>query len=117
MGVTVGGRELIEAFSLLVPWGDDAWINFAAGDWDVRIRIIFEDDKDDQTPRFDFSGKDDHALLCFKNWNSSLPSAIEKPVPLGQVDGREIVFLFSGYTIGSLKHIDFMFFWEASNVG
>jgi hypothetical protein len=112
MRVTIGGRELIHSFSLFVPSGNDAWIEFLAGTWNVRLQLVFEEDTENKEARFDLIGKGDHALLSVKNWSNSLPSAIEKPVSLGENDGRKIVFIFSGYAVGELKRFDLSFFWE-----
>lgn len=113
MRVTVGGRELIQSFSLFIPDGDDAWIEFMAGAWNIRLNITFEEDAEDKSARFNLVGKGDHAALNIKNWNNALPSAIEKPVPVGESNGRKVSLIFSGYAVGGLKRFDLSFFWES----
>ncbi len=112
MRVTIGGREIIQSFSLLVPGSEDAWLEFRADDWNIRLRITFEDDPSTTSSRFDLTAKGDHAHLSVKNWNNSLPSAIEQPVQLGQSGNRRVLFLFSGYAVGTLKRFDLCFLWE-----
>ncbi len=115
MKITVGGRELITTAVLQVPEGEDAWVEFQAANWNVRVNVKFIDDKEDSTPNFSLEGKDDHAVLTFKNWNNSLPSAISKPFQFGETDSRKIVFIFSGYAVAGFKRMDISFFWENEN--
>jgi len=115
MKITVGDRELITTAVLQVPDGEQAWIEFQAGTWGVRLNVSFIDDKDDPAQSFSLEGKDDHAVLTFKNWNNGLPSAIPKPFQFGETDGRKISFLFSGYSVPGFKRLDISFFWENEN--
>ncbi|KQB56821.1 MULTISPECIES: DUF6864 domain-containing function [Acidovorax] len=115
MKITVGGRELITTAVLQVPDGEDAWIEFQAGTWNVRLNVKFVDDKEDSTQRFFLEGKDDHAVLTFNNWNNGLPSAIPKPFPFGETDNRKIAFVFSGYSVAGFKRLDISFLWETEN--
>lgn len=112
--ITVGGRELITTAILQVPEGEDAWIEFPAGTWNVRLNVKFVDDKEDASNSFTLESNDDHAVLTFKNWNYSLPGAILKPFLLGETDGKKIAFLFSGYAVTGFKRLDLSFFWEAN---
>jgi len=107
----IGNKSVIESFSLLIPASEGAWLEFTAGTWQVKIKIIFIDDKEDTTQGFNLQGKDDHAVLTIKNWNNSLPMATEQPSQLGVVDGKKVEFLFSGYAVGSLKKLDLVFLW------
>lgn len=113
MKITVGGREHITTAVLQVPDGEDAWLEFQAGTWRVRLNIIFIDDKEDSSQNFSVKGVDDHAVLTFKNWNRGLPAAVSKPFQLGEADNRNIVFIFSGYAVAGLKRLDISFFWES----
>ena len=115
MKITVGARELINTAVLQVPDGEDAWVEFQAGTWIVRLNVKFIDDKEDSTKNFSLKGNDDHAVLTFKNWNNGLPGAIQKPLQFGETDNRKIVFLFSGYAVAGFKRVDISFFWESEN--
>lgn len=115
MKITVGGRELITTAVLQVPDGEDAWVEFQAGTWNVRLNVMFIDDKEDSTQSFSLSGKDDYAVLIFKNWNNGLPAAIAKPFQFGETDSRKIAFIFSGYAVAGFKRMDISFFWENEN--
>lgn len=115
MKITVGGRELITTAFLQVPDGEDAWIEFQAGSWTVRLNVTFIDDNEDSNKNFTLEGKDDHAVLTFKNWNNGLPAAIPKPLPFGETDNRKIVFVFSGYGFAGFRRMDISFFWENEN--
>jgi hypothetical protein len=113
--VTIGGRELIQSFSLLIPKGEDAWLEFEAGSWKIRLRVLFEYDTTNPHARFNLIGKVDHAELSVINWNNALPYAIDTPAILGDNAGRKVVFLFTGYAVGGLKRFDLSFFWEKKN--
>ena len=115
MKVTVGGREQIAHASLLIGRSEDAWIEFTADTWNVRLHILFVDDANDKEHGFTLLAKDDHAELTFRNWISQLPMAIEIPFALGETDGKKVVFLFDGFSVGGFKRIDFSFFWEERN--
>lgn len=115
MKVTIGGREQIANISLLIGKSEDAWIEFAADTWNVRLHVVFIESADKKDQGFQVLGKDDHAELTLKNWNSSLPVAIESPHTLGEVNGKTVVFLFTGYTVEGFKRVDFSFFWGANN--
>ena len=115
MKITVGSRELITSAVLLVPDGEEAWVEFEAKSWNVRLNVRFVDDKENSTQDFSLEGKEDYAVLTLKKWNHSLPIAIPKPVPFGETDGRKIAFLFSGYDVAGFKRLDISFFWENEN--
>ncbi len=114
MKVKVGGRELIDCATLLVPSSEEAWIEFTAGMSPVRIRISFIDVKEDPEPGFALTGAGDHAVLTIRNWNNALPMCIEQPFHFGDEDGRGIWLQFIGDCVGSLKRIELAFFWEAA---
>jgi hypothetical protein len=116
MKVTVGGREVITSAMLQVPNGEDAWVEFQAGIWGVRLNVKFVDTPDDPNQYFELDGKDDHATLTLRNWNNNLPSALSKPFTLGETQGRKVVFLFSGYAVSNFKRLDISFYWENANV-
>lgn len=115
MKITVGGRELITTAVLQVPDGEDAWVEFKAGAWNIRLNVRFIDDKEDPAQSFSLEGKGDHAVLTLKNWKSGLPGAIPEPFQFGETDSRKIVFIFSGYAVAGFKRIDISFFWENEN--
>ena len=115
MKITIGGREQIGHASLLVPKSDDAWLEFGADAWNVRIHVVFVEDPDEKDHGFTLRGIEDYAELTFKNWNRSLPAAIDEPFELGRTAGRKIEFLFTGYAVGAFKRIDFSFFWGAND--
>jgi len=115
MKITIGSRELITTAVLQVPDGEEALVEFEAGTWSVRLNVRFVDDKENPTQSFSLEGKDDHAVLAFKNWNNSLPGAIPKPFQFGETGGRKIAFLFSGYAVAGFKRLDISFFWENEN--
>lgn len=115
MKVKVGGRELIASFRLLVPEGEDAWVEFTAGTWNVRINVKYDDDAGD-AGTFDLIGKGDHAVLLLKKWINAFPAVTETPVLLGETEGRKVVFQLQGVSVKKVKSLDMFFYWEAENV-
>lgn len=115
MQLTIGGRQQITQCTVLVPDGEDAWIEFSAGAWNVKINLIFEKSADESSQSFTLIGESDHAILKIKNWNNSLPMAIGSTYPLGTVGGRGIEMIFTGYSVGGLSKIEFIFMWEKKN--
>ena len=113
MKITVGGRELIDEATILVPKDEHAWIELQASSFLIKVKILFVDTVDDPEPGYSLSGHDDHAILTIRNWNNPLPMCIEEPSRFGENDGRGIYFQFIGDSVGSLKRIHIAFFWEA----
>ena len=111
MKIQIGNKVVIESVSLLIPGDQGAWLEFDAGTWRVKINVLFRDSKDEPEVGFNLQGSDDHAVLTIKNWNNSLPMAIEQPFQLGVVDGKKVEFLFSGYAVGNLKKLELVFLW------
>lgn len=113
MKITVGGRELIDQITLLVPKDEHAWIEFDASSSLIKVKIMFVDNIEDSEPGYSLTGAGDHAVLTIRNWNKPLPMCIEAPSRFGEKDGRGIYFQFIGDSIGTLKRIQIAFFWEA----
>ena len=112
MDITVGGRKLIANAILQVPKGEDAWIEFPAGTWNVRLHIKFVDDDAETEQKFTIEPSDDHAVIEFKNWNQSVPGASLTPNVFGETDGRKVSFILSGFSVEGFKFMNFSFFWE-----
>lgn len=47
MKLTVGGKEVIETVILQMYEGEDAWIEFKAGTWEVKINVKTIDDSNE----------------------------------------------------------------------
>ena len=112
MQITVGNRKQIASTALQVPEGEDAWIEFQAEGWNVRLNVRFFDNKEDLSQKFSIEVADDHAVLIFQNWSQALPGALPKPFLIGQINGRKIAMLFSGYAVQGFRFLNLSFFWE-----
>lgn len=115
MNITIGGRKLITTALLHVPDNEDAWVEFQAETWNVRLNIKFIDNKESSAQSVSLEGKEDHAVLTLRNWNNGLFSAIPKPLELGETNQKKIAFIFSGHAVPGLKRLDISFFWEIEN--
>jgi hypothetical protein len=117
--VTVGGRERIAEVSLTIPNGEDAWLEFAAGTWNVKLHIVFVDIEGEVAPsqtKVGLEGKGEYGVLTFTNWKSAEPITLEKPVKLGKSEGRQVVMMVRGEDLGAVKALNLSFFWEGPNV-
>lgn len=111
MKITVGGRTHIASVVLQVPDGEDAWIEFPADNWNVKLHVRFIEDKSDPAQKFTLEAHADHAALVFQNWNQSLPGALPSPFLLGETGKRKVFFLFSGFAVQGFKFLNMSFFW------
>lgn len=110
--IKIGGRQVIDTASLIVPKGEDAWLEFKAGTWDVKLRLVFVDE-DEGNSSWSISPAGDHAVITFTKWSSPLGLGIVEPATVGEADGRKLQFLCEGSSLGSAKKLDFQFFWGA----
>lgn len=114
--VTIGKRERVGDVSLTIPNGEDAWVEFKALNWDMKIHIIFEDLEDKKAPSsWSLRGKGDYAEITFKNWISAQGMSIPEPVELGSVNERSIMMFVHGRIVPGFKLVDLSFFDEAQN--
>jgi hypothetical protein len=112
MQVTIGNRKQIASAVLQVPEGEDAWLEFAANTWNVKLRVQFSDNKTDPTQRFSLRPEADHAVLVFENWNQATPGATARPFQIGKTEDRVVSMLASGYAVKGFKFLNLSFFWE-----
>lgn len=114
--VTIGGRERVGEISLTVPKGEDAWVEFKALSWDMKIHLVFEDSEDGKPePSWSLRGKGDYAEITFKNWVSAQGLSVVEPVELGSINGRAIIMFVHGRVVPGFKLVNLSFFDEAQN--
>lgn len=116
MKVVIGGRERIASFSMSIPMNEDAWVEFQAGDWAMRVKIVLEDaEHQGEVASMRIDGKDDYALLTLVNWKNHLPVTF-KPFLIAKHTLGDIVLLAWGHTIGDATLVNLDFVWEKSRV-
>ena len=112
--ISIGSRKQITEFNLLVPAGEHAWIEIPIEDWTMRIKLTFSNEIEDNTHGFSITSFEDYAVLNLNNWNNNLPMGIEKPFEIATVNGQPIEVMFSGYSIGEMKKVEFIVLWGKS---
>ena len=113
--IIVGGREQIANATLMIPASEDAWVEFDADNWHVKINIVFAETESKADTGVSLNNNGDHAVLTINNWNNRTPMALETPFRIGEVNGKAVECLFSGYAIKSFKRLDISFFWGKRN--
>lgn len=114
--VKIGSRERVGEISLTVPKGEDAWVEFKALTWDMKIHLVFEDSDDVKAESsWSLRGKSDYAEITFKNWVSAQGMSVPEPVELGSINGRSIIMFVHGRIVPGFKLVNLSFFDEAQN--
>ena len=116
MKARIGRFEVIHSQLLLVPEGAEAWVEFMALDWEVKLKIIL--DTDDESPdesRFNISGEDDYGVIKLINWDGELGMSFREPVDFGSTNGKKVYFMASGHKIGNIIKLDFQFYMECQD--
>lgn len=117
MKVTVGGRERIQSFSLAILPGEDAWIEFFADDWLVRLNLVLESDPSHgDVSRVRIEGAGDHAILKIVNWDGPLPIAFTTPIVIGHHAKGDLVAIAHGHSVNRVALVNLDFFWGNKNV-
>lgn len=112
MDISIGGRKQLGVAVLQIPAGDDAWVEFDADDWHVKLHLLFVDDPEKGENTFSLDPQDDHAVLMFSNWSHSLPGTTGQPMAFGETNGKKVSLLISGFAIEKFKSLTLSFFWE-----
>ena len=107
MSIKIGDLDVIHSQVLLIPEGDDAWVEFKVLNWEVKLHFVFiEDNKNANESSYKLVGKDDHALFELKNWKNPLGMSFSEPIEFGTTEGRSVYIMLLGYTVGNLRKLD-----------
>lgn len=111
MKLKVGKRKVIHTVTLIVPSGEEAWIEFNLDNWNIRLKILFEVTSDKSKQReINIKATDDYGIIIFKNWTNSLGTATRVPVEFGKTsNGRDLLFMASHSLIGDVNKLDLQF--------
>ena len=97
--VTIGDRELLGSYTLLIPRDATARIAVDVNGWKFDLDVKFDNGALEQG--VDIVPDNDGATLVFRKWDSALGTALIKPERLATLrDGQELAFMASNYTIG-----------------
>ena len=103
--VTIGEGELLGAYTLLIPGDATASIPVDLNGWKFALGVEFDNGAPERG--VDVVPNDGGATVVFRNWDSSLGTALVKPVRLARLkDGHELAFMASNYTIGKTNRLD-----------
>ena len=103
--VTIGGGELLGAYTLLIPRDASASIPVDINGWKFDLGVRFDNAAPEQG--VDVVPDGEGAVLVFRKWDSSLGTALAKPVRLAKLgDGQELALMASNYAIGDTNRLD-----------
>jgi hypothetical protein len=93
---------------LIIPNGQDAWFQFTHEGERIDFRVVFESDEDAKAqPSLRYEGRNDHALLTFRNWSNPLGQATITPIRVGVTDkGIPISFMAACWAIGNSRILE-----------
>jgi len=115
MKAKIGDLEVIHSQILLIPKGSDAWVEFRAMNWDVKLHFILIDDEENiNESSYRLVGQDDHALFELKNWKSPLGISFSEPMEFGSTEGKSVSAMVIGYSVGNLIKLETQFYLEDS---
>ena len=110
----VGNRAVLTTISLIVPKGEDAWIEFPIQGWKLRLKLVFANDELSPGPRLQVETEDDHGRIVFTNWNNVLGTATKTPVQLATLNsGQRVVGMFWHAQVGEARKLDAELMLEA----
>lgn len=117
VNVRIGGREILKLVTLIVPGGDDAWLELKLHDWSLKIRFVFLPvGGESATSGYSFVPKDGYAEIQLTGWSSPLSVATKQPVPLAhKSDGRKIQVMLWGTAAGDTRRLDVQFSVDAGS--
>jgi len=110
----IGNRDIIYTTTLLVPKGEEAWIDFNVGAWEIKLNIVFEDSSEKKgKPFITIEAEKDYGRIIFKDWTDGLGTASTEPMEIARTnEGRAITFLTALKQIGSVKEVHLQFYLE-----
>jgi len=113
MSSKVGNLEIVHSQLLIIPEGQDAWVEFRVADWDVKLHLVFvdDDDKPNETA-YRMTGNDDHALFELRNWKSPLGMAFSEPVEIGSTENVVVSMMAIGHSFNGTMKVDLQFYRE-----
>lgn len=115
MKIKIGTKEVVFTASLIVHAGADAWIEFTADTWNVKLKLEFVDDADTLKDGTGIvvSAENGHGLIKFVRWKNSLGTANTNPFTLGTTkEGRKVTFSAAHWLIGNVNKMDIQFYIE-----
>lgn len=115
MKITVGGREQIANAKVLVPENEDVWIEFVAGNWPIKLNIVFVIDTLTTEFRITVKGEGEIAKLEIANWTTEYAFSMPHLMAFGETEGRLVEYVAAGQRLNGVRALDISFFWAATN--
>lgn len=116
MTARIGKFNIIHSQLLLIPDGADAWVEFRAKNWDVKLKFLLVEDKENPNEStFDLTAEEDHGVITLKNWSHSLGMSFKEPVDFGSTDGEKVYFMAFGHKVGNVTKLELQFYMECQN--
>lgn len=112
MKAKVGKYVVIHTQTLLIPNGQEAWIEFQALSWHVKLKLLLTiDSNNPNDSRYEIYGEEDYGVVKLINWDAST-MAFKEPNQFGKTEGKNIFIMVFGTRIGDTTKLDVQFYKE-----
>ncbi|PHX06117.1 hypothetical protein [Vibrio splendidus] len=113
MAATIGGMQVIHTETILLPHDQEAWIEFKAINWDVKLKLVLKKNSDENISTTTVEAIDDYGLFTLTNFEGigvSFPS-----MKMGETEDRSLFVSGFGTSAGGVTHITLQFTIEGEN--
>lgn len=110
----IGAREVAHTAILLIPPGEDGWLEFNVGSWTARLKLVFRTvpakEGTSTGASLELEAMEDHACLTFTNWDNGLGTATIRPIDFARLsDGRTVTAMIWHAKTGDMHRVDLQF--------
>lgn len=96
--ITVGGRKIIGADSVIVPDGEEAVLSYDFdGNDNITFSVVFESEEGEgkNNPHLEVTWSDEKCIFKFKNFSSATGHSLREPMVFADSDGGEQISLLA----------------------
>lgn len=112
MTTRVGNLTVVSEATLLLPHGDDGFVDFKLGGWHVKVQVVLVETEDGELG-LSLETRGDTARLQLTNWKNSLGSATRSPIEVGLTsEGSPLLLMVLHNKVGEVDHLHLQFLME-----
>ncbi len=109
MTARVGNLTVLSTETLIIQNGNDAWIEFDAEGWHVKLNVVLQDVEPRNKSTTTITAKEDHGVITLTNFGLE-GGASFSPIRMGETGGKGIYFSGFGESVGDVKKITLQFY-------
>ncbi len=114
MSLKLGNKKQIHTESVLVPKGEEVWIEFRAYSWDVKLNFkLLNNIEGKEAGGLDYEVKDTHAVVKLYDWNSTTKMVLPVLMEVGRTENKPVYMILVCHGIASVTKLDVQFYVEA----